>query len=292
MSIISKINEFKKKARRVRDVSSSINQGISGIRGLITGEIEQNTVIRNGLPGVERVKANLDKGLARPSRYAVYLTPPRMLAGQNTSYLLFRTGATELPGLTLSAFNHQPMGFGNPRQMPAAYTLYPNLGIDFTSSADYREWRFFSSWFDGIVKRPNQQAENRGDTHFVNYHDDYTCQISVVAYNELGDPVYECYFKDAYPLQLNPINFNWALTDSIVTFPVQFAYTAWYDRTIRNKFDSRFPNILTGVDARIGAQITGALETGFSALGIEDKLPTSVRDAVNVITGGGLLNFN
>jgi len=292
MSIISKINEFKKKARKVKDVSSAVNQGVSGIRGLITGRVEDDAIIQRGIESVERMKANLNKGVARQNRYAVYITPPRMLAGENTSYLLFRTQATELPGLTLNTFNHQPMGFGNPRSMPAGYNLYPNLGVDFVSSADYREWKFFSTWFDGIVKRPTQKAENQGDTHMLNYYDDYTCQISIVAYNELGDPVYECYFNDAYPVQLNPVNLNWAANDGYVSFPVQFAYRSWYDKTIRDGFESRFPNILTGIDSRIGAQIVGALETGLGAFGIEDKLPTSVRDAVNVVTGGGLLNFN
>lgn len=292
MSIISKINEFKKKARRVRDVTSAINQGADGIRGLITGEISSNARITNGLPSVERVKANLNKGVARPNKFAVYLTPPKMLTGQNTSYLLFRAEGTELPGQTLNVFNHQPLGYGNPRQMPSSYTLYPNLGVTFNVSADYREWKFFSAWFDGIVKKPGKGAENRGGTHLVNYYNDYVCQIAVVAYNELGDIVYECFFNDAYPVQLSPINLSWSATDSVTTFPIQFAYKDWYDVTVREGAESKFPNILTGIDARIGSQITGALETGFAAFGASDQLPSSVRDAVNVITGGGLLNFN
>jgi hypothetical protein len=292
MSILSKINEFKKKAKRFRDATSSINQGIDGIRSLVTGEISADARIRTGISGVEQIKANLDKGVARPSRYAVYITPPRMLVGQNTSYLLFRTEATELPGQNINVFNHQPMGFGNQRQMAAGYNMYPNLGVTFMASADYREWRFFSGWHDGIVKKPGKQAENRGGTHLVNYYDQFTCQIAVVGYNELGDVVYECFFNDAYPIQLSPINLNWAATDSVVTFPVQFAYRDWYDNAVRDSSQSKFPNILTGIDARIGSQITGALETGFKAFGVSDPLPSGVRDAVNVITGGGLLNFN
>lgn len=292
MSIISKINEFKKKARRVKDFTSSINQGIDGVRSLLTGQIADDARITNGLASVERMKANLNKGVAKPSRFALYLTPPRMLAGQNTSYLMFRAEGTEFPGQNLNVFNHQPLGYGNPRQMPTGYNLYPNLGVTFNMSADYREWKFFSAWFDGIVKKAGKGSENTGGTHLVNYYNDYVCQLSIVGYNELGDVVYECFFNDAYPIQMSPINLAWSSTDTYTTFPIQFAYKDWYDVTIRENIRSKFPNILTGIDSRTGAQITGALETGFAAFGASDRLPTSVRDAVNVITGGGILNFN
>lgn len=292
MSILEKINEFKKKASRVRDITDAISQGTNGIRGLITNEIANSVRIGRGAANIERMKANLDKGVASVSRYVVYITPPKMLTGENTSYLMFRTENTELPGQTINVFNHQPMGFGTPRQMPTSYTLPPNLGITFLGSANYREWKFFSTWLDGIVKKPREGAENVNGTHFVRFYSDYTCQICVVGYNELGDPVYECYFNDAYPIQVNPINFAWATTDTTLTFPVQFAYKNWYDAGVRKDFESKFPNFLSGIDSRIGAQITGALETGLRAFGIQDPLPQDVRDSINVITGGGLLDFS
>ena len=115
MSILEKINSFRKKARRVNDVSSALTQGVSGIASIFTGQVRNDTFIETGLPNVERMKANLERGVARANKFAVYITPPRMLAGSNASYLLFRTQATELPGQTLDVIQHRPMGFGNAR---------------------------------------------------------------------------------------------------------------------------------------------------------------------------------
>jgi hypothetical protein len=291
MSILEKINSFRKKARRVNDVSSALTQGVSGIASIFTGQVRNDTFIETGLPNVERMKANLERGVARANKFAVYITPPRMLAGSNASYLLFRTQATELPGQTLDVIQHRPMGFGNARQMPTGYNPFPPVGVEFILSGDYREYKYLSSWFDGIVKKSDGRSENQGGTHLVNFHENYACQMAIVAYNELGDVTYECFFKDAYPTQLDPVSLNWALNDQINAVRAQFSYTAWYDRTVRDSSDSKFPNILTGIDARIGAQINGAPETGFKAFGVEDKLPSGVRDAIDVITAGGFLQF-
>jgi len=291
MSILAKINEFKRKASKVNDFSESIGQGARGVHALLTGEINPDARINTGLPAINQISGNLNTGINKPSRYAVYLTPPRILANQNTSYLLFRTTTAELPGLTINRLTTKPLGYGNARNLPTALNIFPDITIEFLASADQREYKFFSAWTDGIVKRPNDKAENTKGFHTVNYLHDYSCNMSIVLYSETGDSVYECFFNELYPVQVNPIPLSWDANDQAFRFSITFAYTNWYDRTIRDSIETKFPKILGGIDTRIGSQIAGALNTGFSVFGVQSTLPTNVSDALNVITGGGLLDF-
>jgi hypothetical protein len=290
MSIISKINKFKKDARKTKDFTGSIAQGASSIQSLITGRISEDTRI-GGLQSINNIKSNLNTGIAKPSRYAVYLTTPPMLAGQNSSYLLFRTSSAELPGQTLNRINVKPLGYGNPRSLPTNYNIFPDVTVEFMASSDQREYKYFTMWQDGIIKKPNSKAESSLGFHTVSFLNRYACKMSIVLYNELGDAVYECYFNDLYPVQINPVSLSWDANDQVYKFTVTFAYTNWYDITTRDGFDSQFPNVLGGIDSRIGAGISGALETGFGVFGKSSDVPQGVYDAVNVITGGGLLNL-
>jgi hypothetical protein len=290
MSIIGKINKFKKDARKIKDFTGAVAQGASSIQSLITGRIADDARI-DGLQSLNNIRGNLNSGVAKPSKYAVYLTTPPMMGRQNSSYLLFRTSSAELPGQTLNRINVKPLGYGNPRSLPTNYNIFPDITIEFMSSADQREYKYFTMWQDGIVKKPNLKAENSLGFHTVNFLNQYACNMSIVLYSELGDPVYECFFNELYPVQINPVVLSWDANDQIYKFTVTFAYTNWYDSTTRDTTNNVFPNILGGIDARIGAGISSALETGFSVFGKSSDVPRGVYDAVNVITGGGLLDL-
>ncbi len=291
MSILGKINKFKKEARKVKDFTGSVSQGAKTLQGLLTGQLADDFRLGPGISSVNQVKANLGGGIAKPSRYAVYLTTPPKMTPQNTSYLLFRTSAAELPGQTLNRINVKPLGYGNPRSMPTNYNIFPDITVEFMASADQREYKYFCAWQDAIVKKPNTKAENSLGFHTVEFLDRYACQMSIVLYDELGDAVYECYFKELYPVQINPVNLSWDANDQQYKFTVTFSYTNWYDVTTRDGVESNFPNLFGGIDARIGAGIAGALETGFGVFGKSSSIPNGVFDAVNVISGGGLLNL-
>lgn len=288
MSIIGKINEFKKKARKVKDFTGALSQGASSISALLTGRVADDARLGPSISSVNQIAANLGGGVAKPSRYAVYLTAPRILNGQNIGYLLFRTSAVELPGQTLNRMNVKPLGYGNARSLPTNYNIFPDVTIEFMASADMREYNYFSLWQDGIIKKPNAKAENSTGFHTVNYLREYSCKMAVAMYNELGDVTYEAYFNDLYPVQINNIPLSWEMNDQLLKFTVTFAYSNWYDKTTRDGATSGFPKVLGGIDARIGAGIAGALETGFKVFGKSSSVPRRVFDAVNVLSGGGL----
>jgi hypothetical protein len=293
MSILGKINSFKKDVSKGRDVSGSLTQGASSIRSLLTGEVADNARINKGLAGVNQLKANIETGLGSTSRFAVYMTPPKMLVGNNMGFLMFRTVNAELPGINLNRMNVKPHGYGSPRSMPTNYTLFPDISITYMASADLREYKFFSAWLDGIVKRPGMKSEGNSlnRTHTVNYLTEYGCSMSVVMYSETGNPVYECYFKDLYPVNMQNVTLSWDNNNQIFQFVVTYAYSAWYGAEIRDSASSKFGTLLGGMDPRIGSGLAGALTNGFKALGIESGLPNNVFDAQSVLGGGGILNF-
>lgn len=292
MSILGKINEYRQKARKVKDFTGALAQGAESIQSLITGRVSEDARLGPSISSVNQIKANLGGGIAKPSRYAVYLTTPRILNGQNAGYLLFRTSTVELPGQTLNRMNVKPLGYGNARSLPINYNIFPDVTIEFMASTNMREYKYFNAWMDGIVKKPNGKSENTLGFHTVNYLSEYACKMAIAMYSETGDVVYEAYFNDLYPVQVNPIPLSWDANDQMLKFTVTFAYTNWYDSTTRDGTQSAFPNILGGIDSRIGAGIAGALETGFKVFGKSSSLPSNVYDAVNVISGGGLLNFS
>lgn len=291
MSILEKINSFKKEARKVKDFTGSVSQGAKTLQGLFTGQLSDDFRLGPGISSVNQIKANLGGGIAKPSRYAVYLTTPKILTPSNSGYLLFRTSAAELPGQTLNRINVKPLGYGNPRSMPTNYNIFPDVTVEFMASADQREYKYFTLWQDGIVKKPNSKAENSLGFHTVEFLSEYSCKMSIVLYDELGTPVYECFFNELYPVQINPVNLSWDANDQQYKFTVTFSYTNWYDQDTRDGRDSKFPNVLGGIDSRIGAGVAGALETGFGVFGKSSDIPNAVFDAVNVISGGGLLNL-
>jgi len=94
--------------------------------------------------------------------------------------------------------------------------------------------KFFNDWHNYIVGRvPDGTAGGYDQSSFYGpaYYDSYimTADLRVYSPNSAGteDPMATFKFFELYPLTLNPIQFSWDGTDTVLSFNISFTFRAW-----------------------------------------------------------------
>jgi len=152
--------------------------------------------------------------LARANKFEVHIPTPAMAFGFNLKQLTLRCDSAQLPGRHLETV--QQKTYGPYEQLPF-HTTYNDIDLTFIVSGDMSERNFFDAWMDFI---------NPTSTYNMEYKDNYTSPIIITQYDMSENPMYVSTLHDAYPINVNQLDLNWA-SDDIHKLTVTFAYTYW-----------------------------------------------------------------
>lgn len=185
--------------------------------------------------------SSFKRDLSRPSRYDVLIPIPAIMAPMylpTARNLNLRCESAQLPG---RAFATTERKFGSsPVQKIPYQPVYVDVSMTFIVGGDMKERLLFDQWMEII---------NPSSTYNFNYRSDYVSDIGIIQYDLQNNITYRSVLIDAYPLEVNQLDLDWA-NDGYHRLNVVFAYTKWQEATVK-------PNA-----GNLGAQALGGLLSG------------------------------
>lgn len=202
-----------------------------------------------------RATLNSVGGVAKPSRFAVYITSPAFISGVASTYddygendlvtglnanmniadariLSLLCDSTVLPGKSLQVQEYRPQGFGKVSKMPYDIAHDP-LTMSFMLDNNHRVMNFMQYWFQEIMNtgsdfEGNSSTFKNRTAYELNYKKSYATTMLIhffSSYDENSFIQYE--FHDVYPMQLGGVQLGWDQTDQFARLPVEFSYSSY-----------------------------------------------------------------
>lgn len=194
-------------------------------------------------------------GLAKPSKFAVYITAPPFSTGVAASYdeyspsdltvalndnmnmadarvLSMLCCDTALPGKQLQLVDYRPQGYGKVLHMPNDITFEP-LTMTFMLDNDHRVMNFMQYWMQEIVNTdsdfegPSATFKNRAAFE-INYKKLYATTMIIQFYGSNDESSFiEYEFHDVFPTQIDSVSLSWEMNDTFAKLPVAFTYSSY-----------------------------------------------------------------
>jgi len=206
---------------------------------------------------LDEFRANINSvgGLASPSKFAVYITPPSFMSGVASSYgsndpsdlsvglndsmnladariLSMLCDTVSLPGKSLQMLDYRPQGYGKVSKVPFDVQHDP-LPATFYLDNDHRVMNFIQYWFQEIINT-SSEFEGSGATfknrasYELNYKKSYSTTMIIQFYaNGDENSFIEYEFHDVFPMQIGAVQLGWDMNDQIAKLPVEFSYSGY-----------------------------------------------------------------
>jgi len=170
---------------------------------------------------VAEFRANMIGDGARPNLFQVTLTFPGIAAngqaaGQKATFM---AKAAQLPGSTIGQV---PVYYFGRELKFAGNRTFADWTLQIINDEDFTVRNSIESWMNSI----NSHASNVRNAAASN-PSSYTVDASVTQYGKTGDALKTYKFVGMYPLDLAPIDLDWASNDTIEEYGVTFAYQWW-----------------------------------------------------------------
>ena len=165
---------------------------------------------------IDSIKANINKGYARPNLFTVDLG--NVKAAKALEYRL-NCFQAQLPGNTIATTDKDD-GF----RSVAYKKVFADVILGFYCSSDLKELKFFQQWIDIIVDK---------NTNQFNVPEKYIAPMTITQCNRQWAKVAEWKISDAYPKQVDAIQLDYGTNNTVMTCNVTMTYRH-YDVTYLN----------------------------------------------------------
>lgn len=163
-------------------------------------------------------------GVAKAYRFGVWFDAPKFMMDDKKGHKKIREDITKINLLAESAMfpefvlnTNQIHDAGQTREF-VHDKIYPPVTMTFICDGDMIVKEFFDQWIMGALKTEHGTYR---------YKSEYTIpEMTIVQYNDKGDPVYSVFLKDVYPKLVNDIVMSSSSRD-FSRCQVQFAYRTW-----------------------------------------------------------------
>lgn len=224
---------------------------------------------------IDTLKSTIGRrgGMARPNRFAVYISHPSSKQGlinTDLTSLVSNIGTSMLSGGSVDPM----MFFNDPRDMfllcesaqlpgkrvtttesmtdikaqkrPYSY-LMDDVTMTFLLTNDYYTRKYFDSWQDSIVSFNNKK---------ISYKKEYASDISIQQIGVSNDiiPAYNVKLKNAYPIALAAVELSNANENSLIQCTVTFTFDDWEQTGLIDGFSDLIDagsNLITNTGTQI-----------------------------------------
>lgn len=149
--------------------------------------------------------------------------------------------SASIPGVALLTHSVLRYGYGTSEKKPYAIQ-FSDANFTFLADGKTAIWTLFQQWINRTIKYsvPDGFAADSATSgsYEVAYRGDYTVDINVLAFNEVGDVTMNIVLREAFPIFVGEMPLNMA-DGSLAHVPVTFAFNDWYN----NAFVTPFPDI-------------------------------------------------
>lgn len=208
-----------------------------------------------------------DRGILRTNKFSLLFPLPNgflsdTFAGDASGYywsvirdLPMWCTSAQLPAMSAQIDQIRRFGYGPMSKVPIA-PVYEDILINVRCDAQAAMWNFFYAWKElTIATNASKGIGGMGDApefpydpYETGYRDDYAVNFTFTSYNDAGFPVHNLVLRDAYPVDVGSIKFDWEDKNRIASFPVLITYQDWYPEMTADKApvnnDGTIPNAL------------------------------------------------
>lgn len=190
-------------------------------------------------------------GVLRTNKYRVTITNPGIITGlfedgvDAGGISHFAQGAM-IPGYQLLTHDYRRYTYGPNEARPFAPNFVP-LQLVYAADGQMVTWQFFEAWMQhilphdtgiaGLTGASTFQTEGVQMPYFLKYKRDYATDIElrVLGEDSIGDAGGDQYvvkvirFRQAFPINLNPIQISYDDQNNYAKFTVTLDYLDWYE---------------------------------------------------------------
>lgn len=169
---------------------------------------------------------------ARPNLFEVALTfpqvatagtPPAARAGSDglgtAEQFRFFCRAAQLPGTSV---NPIPVNYFGRELKFAGNRTFPEWTVTLLNDEDFKIRNAMELWLNGL----NSHRGNLRNASFANPAS-YTTQATVTQFAKTGEALKSYNFIGLFPIDVSPIEMDWAANDTIEEYSVTFSYQWW-----------------------------------------------------------------
>lgn len=163
---------------------------------------------------------------ARPNLFEVSMTFPAVVVDDVTSVgeqMSFFCRAAQLPGSTV---NQVPLNYFGRELKFAGNRIFTEWTVTIINDEDFKVRNAFERWMNGL----NSHRGNLRNPAFTS-PTSYTQDATVTQYAKTGEAIKAYKFIGMFPMDISPIEVDWAANDTIEEYAVTFAYQWWESTT-------------------------------------------------------------
>ena len=201
---------------------------------------------------IDELKSIIGKhGVAKPSSFAMSITPPASLYDSFSTDLPYLIVETQLPG---KDFNHDRVshkGYGLTESRPTGMN-FDTLTMSVIGDASGKVLGFFEKWmmhvmnFDG----ENDTSASGIPAETLNYPAEYWGTVELFLYDITSKKYASYKFHKAYPLNIASVSLGWSQVDDLMLIPIGFSYRSPSVESATQLTSLTSVNTLTNSNAR------------------------------------------
>jgi hypothetical protein len=204
---------------------------------------------------INKFKANLQYGGARPSLFQVLFQYPNGISDPPTRTTPFLVKATTIPASTIGSYD---VYYHGKAIKVAGDRSFDTWDTTIFNDEDFSIRNALENWMAGIS---NHTLNTRDKEVFNTSEGDtakYKTTLQVTQFGKAGTELRTYIFKGAWPSALSTINLDWSTASEIEEFTCTWVYDSWYVAGTATSSSSNLP-----ADTVVNApSTTGDLGTG------------------------------
>jgi hypothetical protein len=171
-------------------------------------------------PGLDRFKASMKSGGARPNLFDVFIPFPGIVGAIAADAIRFRCTSTGIPDAPVSVVRVPYMG----RNLKyAGVREFQDWSITIIEDEDLSIRRAIEAWASQI----NSHQTNLAQMVAPNGPNGYGRDAFVSQYGKAGNVLRRYRFVEAFPHTLGNVELSWQSGEQILSYQVTFAYQWW-----------------------------------------------------------------
>jgi len=207
------------------------------------------------------------------------------LSAERMIYL--RSEQVKIPGVAINASDNKRYGVGVNQKMPHT-VQFTDISMTFLADQEGTIYRYFYSWINQVIDFNGSQNYAGRPSYRVGYKDDYTTDIYIFVYDNVGNISKTITLIDAFPISMNEISLDWNGQNTTMKISVNFAYREWTVDNVNTAFGSTLDLILGAFGGNLGDFTNGigfnSYQTGNSLLGSSFGVDTTQTSMENPAT--------
>lgn len=197
---------------------------------------------------VNNFKANInDYGYIKNNKFEVFVQSPKFLQNKNmvvngkttnvsdmNNLLRFRIDQVNMPGISLTSVDTNRYGIGPTQKMPYN-AQFVDTGFRILLDRNTDLWDFWYNWLNGIFNFNGQEADGnniftggRIPNYVVEYKDNYSSNMTIVLYDDLGKTVKKINLYEAFPSSIKDIPLSWSdTTNNLLALSISITFSSY-----------------------------------------------------------------